>query len=104
MHAFPGAIIVPFAEVAPRRGPSWKLMGQGVPLAAGTIQVQDRIDHFTHVSGTGPSSRLGGRKLAFLQNPSTGPFIGLALFHPAPHAFAHSLLLLHERDELPLLS
>src|SRR5437016_4432853 len=52
MDAFPGAIVAPSAEVGPDRGPGWKVMRQGTPLAPRTVHIQNRIDHFTHVDGS----------------------------------------------------
>jgi hypothetical protein len=36
-------------------------MGQGSPLAAGAIQVQDGSDHFAHISRTRMPTGLGRR-------------------------------------------
>src|SRR6266852_2705768 len=44
-------------------------MRQGSPLASSPIQVQDAIDHFTHIGGSGVSSWLGGRDQRFEDPP-----------------------------------
>src|SRR6266702_2090751 len=71
MHPLPDPIIAPGAEVAPHRRPRRKLMRQGSPLATGTIQVQDGIDHFAHVSGARMPTGLGG----WNERLEDGPFL-----------------------------
>ena len=71
MHAFPGAIVTPRAEVAPHRRPGRILMRQGTPLTAGAVYVQDGVEHFAHISGAGSPSWLGGRNERF----EYGPFL-----------------------------
>ncbi len=41
-------------------------MGQGSPLAPGAVQVQNGIDHFTHLGSSGVSSWLGGRESLYI--------------------------------------
>ncbi len=59
VHALPDPGVAPGAEVAPHRGPRRKLMRQGSPLASRAVQVQNGIDHFTHLGGSGVSPWLG---------------------------------------------
>jgi len=54
-------------------------MGQGSPLAPGAVQVQNGIDHFTHLGGSGVSSWLGGRDQRFKDPPLVvGHITGIA--------------------------
>jgi hypothetical protein len=46
-------------------------MWQRSPLAACPIQVQNGIDHFSDIGGSGVSTRLGGRDERF----EDGPFL-----------------------------
>ena len=55
---------------APHCRPRWELMRQGTPLASRAVQVQNGVDDFSHVGGTGVSSRLGG----WDQRRKDGPF------------------------------
>ncbi len=43
-------------------------MGQGSPLASSSVQVQNGIDHFAHIGGSGAPSWLGGRN-QWLEDP-----------------------------------
>src|SRR6266568_1479965 len=69
VHTLPDPGVAPGAEVAPHRGPGWKFMGQGSPLAPSAIQVQKGIDHFTHIGGSGVSPWLGRRDQRFEDLP-----------------------------------
>src|SRR6266699_2815602 len=69
MHTLPGAIVAPATKVTPHRRPGRKLMGQGAPLAAGAIQVQDGVQYFTHIGGAWMSSWLGGWDQWFKDRP-----------------------------------
>src|SRR5947209_1300827 len=71
MHALPDPRVAPRAKVAPHCGPGWKLMRQGSPLAACTIQVQNGIDHFSDISCSWVSTWLGGWDERF----EDGPFL-----------------------------
>src|SRR5207245_4508034 len=71
MHTLPDPCVAPGAEVAPHCGPGWKLMRQGSPLAACTIQVQNGIDHFSDISCSWVSTWLGGWDERF----EDGPFL-----------------------------
>lgn len=63
-------------------------MRQGAPLAAGTIQVQNGIDHFAHLGGTRAPIWLGG----WNEWLADGPFLLTQIAWIASEAFAHSLL------------
>src|SRR3989442_15563696 len=85
MHALPDPPITPDAEVAPHRGPGGKLMGQGPPLAPSAVQVQNGVDHFAHISGSGTSSWFGGRDQRVEDPPLVlGHITGIASSHHLP--------------------
>jgi hypothetical protein len=65
MDALPRAVISPRAEVAPDRGPGREVMWQGSPLGSCTVQVEQRIDHFTQNCGSWTPPWLGGRDERF---------------------------------------
>ena len=85
MHALPDPRIAPGAEVTPHRGPRWKLMGQGPPLASSAVQIQNGIDHFAHIGGSGTSSCFGRRDQQFEDPPLVlGHITGIASSHHLP--------------------
>src|SRR5207248_5915535 len=60
-------------------------MGQGSPLAPGAVQVQNGIDHFTHLGGSGVSSWLGGWDQRFEDPPLVVAHItGITSSHHLP--------------------
>src|SRR2546421_5780473 len=64
-------------------------MGQGSPLAPGAVQVQNGIDHFTHLGGSGVSSWLGGRDQRFKDPPLVVAHIDFDSFFAASfHLFS----------------
>src|SRR5260370_40783116 len=44
-------------------------MGQGSPLASSPVQVQNGIDYFAHIGGSGASTWFGGRDQWFEDPP-----------------------------------
>src|SRR5262249_26972982 len=55
----PDAVLAPLAEVVVGGGPGWIVLGQGAPLAAGAVDVEDSVDDVVEVDGARPPTRLG---------------------------------------------
>src|SRR5262245_48090123 len=60
-HLLPGAVVAPLAEVVVHRAFKEQVVGQQVPLAAGTVLVKQRIHDLTHLDSTGMAPRFGCR-------------------------------------------
>src|SRR5206468_12906632 len=72
-------------------------MWQGTPLAPCPIQVQNGIDHFSHVGGSGVSTWLGGWDERFEDSPFLlGQITGeTESFHSSSPSIFPLFLLLH---------
>src|SRR5207247_6911747 len=58
----PGAVLAPLAEVVVGGGPGAVVLGQGAPLAAGAVDVEDGVHDVVEVDLAGPPARLGRRE------------------------------------------
>src|SRR3954469_23532342 len=67
----PGAVVLPTDEVIPDGALGAKVVRQIVPLTAGAILIQQRVDHLTQIDLTRPASPLGRRK----QVPEEAPLL-----------------------------
>src|SRR6266568_8533857 len=89
VHALPDPGVAPGAEVAPHRGPRRKLMRQGSPLASRAVQVQNGIDHFTHLGGSGVFPWLGRGDQRFQDPPLVVAHIDFdSFFAASSHLFS----------------
>jgi hypothetical protein len=57
----PSAVVTPLAEGVVHRARGKQVVGQQVPVTAGTVLVKQRIQDLAHGDGTGTAPRLGRR-------------------------------------------
>src|SRR5262249_35253188 len=62
VETLPGAVVSPLAEVVVGGGPGAVALGQGGPLAAGAVDVQDGVDDVVQVDLPGAAAGLGRRE------------------------------------------
>jgi hypothetical protein len=55
----PGAVVTPAGEVAGHRALGEQVVGEHVPLAAGAVEVEQRVEDLAHVDRAGPAAGLG---------------------------------------------
>jgi hypothetical protein len=76
MNALPCAILAPLAKVMVHAFPVRLLSGQPPPLDTARHQVEDGIDHHSHIERLGASTRLWRRDESFDNLPFTAGHIG----------------------------
>jgi hypothetical protein len=69
VEAVERAVLLPVTEVSLHRLSRWKIVGQGSPLAAGAVDVQQSVDDLTAFALGGAATRFGCRDESFDLNP-----------------------------------